>query len=296
MSPATAVARLAATLVAALLAAGSAFCAAPDAVSVPSLDRADGQPLALPAHWFAADRAGRRPAMVLLHGCSGIRDRQGAIAQRYTALADSLTRAGVHVLLPDSLTPRGERELCTQRIGSRRVTQIQRRRDALGALQWLAARSDVDASRLGLLGWSNGGSTVLSATNRRHAEVAAALVPATLAVAFYPGCETERARGYDSAAALLLLVGEADDWTPAAPCQALAATAAGVPPQIEVYPGAFHGFDGPGTVRLWREVPNGTRPGQGVHLGGDPVAREAAAVRLTRFLQEQWGVEVGIAR
>jgi len=35
---------------------------------------------------------------------------------------------------------------------------------------------DVDAARLGLLGWSNGGSTVLAATNETHPEVASILV------------------------------------------------------------------------------------------------------------------------
>lgn len=95
---------------------------------------------------------------------------------------------GVHVLVTDSLTPRGEREICTQKTGQRRITQLHRRRDALGALQWLAVQPGVDASRLGLLGWSNGGSTVLAATNLQHREVAVAAVRPSLTVAFYPGC------------------------------------------------------------------------------------------------------------
>jgi dienelactone hydrolase len=261
-------------------------------VDVTSLDRRDGTPLALPGHWFAAARPGRSPAFVLLHGCGGFRDRRGAIAARYTDLAARLNAAGVHALLLDSLTPRGESELCTQRIGQRQVTQTQRRRDALGALQWLAARGDVDAQRLGLLGWSNGGSTVLAATNRRHREVADAPVQAQLAVAFYPGCQADLERGYETRAALLLLVGEADDWTPAAPCRALAQAAQGLRPQIEVFAGAYHGFDGTAQVRLRRDVPNGVNPGHGVHVGGDPAARAAAGQRLAGFLPEQWGVRL----
>ena len=271
-------------------AAATPAWADPQALQVPSLDRVDGQALSLPGHWFAARQAGRRPAVVLLHGCGGFRDRQGQIGARYTAMAEALNQAGVHALLLDSLTPRAERELCTQVTGSRRVTQVNRRRDALGALQWLAARSDVDATRLGLLGWSNGGSTVLAATNRRHREVQRAPVLAHLAVAFYPGCEADRSRGYEGSAPLLMLLGEADDWTPAAPCQALAASANGVRPQVETYPDAHHGFDGTGDVRRRRDVPNGAHPGQGVHVGGNPAAREAATLRLWRFLREQWGV------
>ena len=86
-----------------------------------------------------------------------------------------------------------------------------------------------------------------------------------------------------------MLLGEADDWTPAAPCKALA-TAAGPRVQWEAYAGAFHGFDGTGAVRLRRDVPNGTHPGQGVHVGGDPTARAASAARLEQFIRDTWSL------
>ena len=73
---------------------------------------------------------------------------------------------------------------------------------------WLAERSDVDATRLGLLGWSNGGSTVLAATNEHHKEAAAAEVKPAFAIAFYPGCEAELRRGYETHTQLLMMVGE----------------------------------------------------------------------------------------
>ncbi|MEN9630857.1 MAG: hypothetical protein RJA10_4085 [Pseudomonadota bacterium] len=275
---------------AALMLTALPCAASPEAVTVPSFDRHDGQPLPLPGHWFGASPPGRQPAMVLLHGCGGFRDRQGRLAARYTEMAARLNAMGVHALVLDSLSPRGERELCTQRAGTRKLTQANRRRDALGALQWLAARPDVDAARLGLLGWSNGGSTVLAATNRHHREVAAAPVAAALAVAFYPGCQADLERGYDTRAPLLMLLGQADDWTPAAPCLALAQAATGPAPQVEVYAGAYHGFDGTGELRLRRDVPNGVQPGQGVHVGGQAAARDASAERLTRFLHDQWGL------
>ena len=269
-------------------------------VDVPSLDRHGGAPLLLPGYWFTsgwvagsarpalgADSA--RPALVLLHGCSGVFGRSLQLAERYTELASRLAELGVQALVLDSLTPRGERELCTQRTGTRRVTQLQRRRDALGALQWLAAQPGVDSTRLGLLGWSNGGSTVLAATNGTHAEVARAAVKPSLAVAFYPGCVAERDRGYQPVAPLLMLLGEADDWTPAGPCKELAAAARGhTPPQWQSYEGAHHGFDGTAAVRFRADVPNGA-PGQGgVHVGGQALARGLAAQRLHDFLRAQW--------
>jgi len=259
-------------------------------VSVPSLDRGAGAvALRMPGFWSPATATGPAPAIVLLHGCGGVYDRQGHPAARYREMAARLNRLGIHALVADSLTPRGERELCTQRIGSRQVTMQQRRRDVLGALQWLAAQPGVDPARIGVLGWSNGGSSVLAATNLRHPEVARASVRPALAVAYYPGCATESERGYEAVAPLLLLVGAADDWTPAAPCEALARSATGRAVEIEVYAGAYHGFDGTAPLRHRADVPGGVRPGEGVHVGADPAARAASAQRLERFLRERWG-------
>jgi dienelactone hydrolase len=264
-----------------------ATAAEPQAVEVASLDRHGDAPLMLRGFWFARGGEPRRaPALVLLHGCGGPYDRRGRLSQRLQDYAALLNREGWHVLVVDSLSARGETELCTQRIGDRAVTMTQRRRDALGALQWLAARPEVDGARLGLIGWSNGGSTVLAALQRGHREVEAAAVRPAFGVAFYPGCVDPLQRGWQPIAPLLMLLGADDDWTPAAPCEALAVRV-GTAVQHETYAGAYHGFDGDGPVRLRREVPNGVYPGQGVHVGGDPAARDASRERLLRWLRER---------
>ncbi len=261
---------------------------AQEQVEFDSLDVAGGKPVRLLGHWLPAPNpTARAPALVLLHGCSGPYERSGRLDQRMRSYAALLNAQGAHALVLDSLTPRGEKELCTQKLGTREVTQANRRLDALAALAWLARRTGVDPQRLGLLGWSNGGSTVLAAINNRHPAVAAASAKAAFAVAFYPGCEAELKRGFQSSTPLLMLVGEADDWTPAAPCHELASTVAGPGrPAIEGYAGAYHGFDSNAPVRLRKDVPNGVKPGQGVHVGGDPAAREASRQRLLQFLAQ----------
>ncbi len=208
------------------------------------------------------------------------------------AYAKLLNDLGVHVLVTDSLSPRGESELCTQRLGTRSVTQRERRRDALGALQWLAAHGKVDAARLGMLGWSNGGSAVLAANDLNHAEVKANPSPAHLAIAFYPGCVSWETTGYVALAPLTMMLGGADDWTPPKPCEALASlankAAAGAPIKAITFEGAYHGFDGTAAVRLRKDVPNGERPGQGVHVGGNVQARKASQLVLERVVLERW--------
>lgn len=258
---------------------------APERILIPSQDEPGGQPVMLQGWWYRAATADpAAPAVLMLHGCGGMLDRTGRPSVRSRDYAALLNEKGWHALALDSLSPRGEKELCTQRVGTRKVTQRERRRDALAALQWLGAQPGVDAGRLALLGWSNGGSAVLSTSNQNHPDVARAPVRPRLSVAFYPGCGAEVRRGYRPVADTLMLVGLADDWTPAAPCQSLARNGS---PFVRVlaYEGAYHGFDSTQPVRHRADVPNGVNPGQGVHVGGQAAARKASRQALVEALQ-----------
>ena len=272
-------------LVAVVSALLATLAAAEERVSFPSFDGAGNAPVVLSGYFFAAPTS-PAPAIAMFHGCGGAYDKSGALSRRMREYAALFNGLGLHVLVVDSLTARYEKELCTQRTGTRRVTQANRRLDALGAIAYLADRADVDAKRIGMIGWSNGGSTVLSASNLHHRDVAAAVVKPAFAIAFYPGCESDLKRGYSPVAPLLMLVGQLDDWTPAAPCVALAKSVSEMRPEIAVYPGAWHGFDSDAPVRLRKDVPNGVNPGQGVHVGGNPAAWRASRDRVVRFLAE----------
>jgi dienelactone hydrolase len=231
-------------------------------------------------------------AVIALHGCGGLfatrGARKGLLNARHQAMADLLVSQGYSVVFPDSLTPRGESELCTQKIGSRKIDQTQRRADALGALVWVAAQSWAQPQHVALLGWSHGGSAVLSATDSTRADVRGANVSGVsvrpaVAVAFYPGCSAALKSRYQPTAPLVMMLGEKDDWTPPGPCIELGKA---VSAEVNVYADSYHDFDNPvGQVQLRADVPNGVNPGKGVHAGPNPVAREKAYARLLDVLR-----------
>jgi dienelactone hydrolase len=188
------------------------------------------------------------------------------------------------VLLTDSFTPRGARQICSVKHGDRSITVETRRQDAIAAVRWLQTRSEVDPQRIVLLGWSHGAMTLLTAINAARAPHAA---PLAGAIAFYPGCRATLQQPFRLDTPLLLLLGEKDDWTPPGRCIALAERVSQAQPQadltLRVYPDAYHGFDSARPVRLRADVPNGVNPA-GVHVGGHPEARAAALAEFDRFV------------
>ncbi|MDT8992055.1 dienelactone hydrolase family protein [Curvibacter sp. APW13] len=244
-------------------------------------------PAPLQAYWFAPQGSGARAAVVMLHGCGGAYAKDGSLNARHQMWGELLAAQGIGALMLDSFSSRGVRELCTQKYAERSLKEADRVGDAYAALAWLRQQPGADGARIAVLGWSHGAGVTLDTITHPPAELAQGFAAA---VAFYPGCtarakKAERFRPY---APVLLLIGEADDWTPAAPCVALtqAAQRNGAAMDIVTYPGAYHDFDNPDItqVRLRKDVPNGVNPGQGVHTGPDAGAREAAKVRVSAFL------------
>lgn len=234
--------------------------------------------------WQPAPADGRRPVVVALHGCGGLYTVRGRLDVRYLEYAERWNAAGWHVLLPDSFSARGQQSICREPGPRRSITVAMRRSDVNAALEWLAQRPDVDPQRIALVGWSNGGSTVLRTIDRP----AWSLAPAA-AVAFYPGCAASLGRhDWSAAVPLLMLVGERDDWTPPQPCTDLARRTTerrrGAAIEFISYPGSYHGFDSSGPVRWLAGIPNGV-DGTGVHAGGNADARADALQRTDRFLR-----------
>lgn len=231
--------------------------------------------LRLQAELFLPEGPPRGPAILALHGCSGFRRRDGQITALYQAWAAEFTSRGQAVLLPDSFASRGQGEQCTVRDSQIRPGR-ERRQDAIAAANWLAAQPFAAPGGVVAMGWSHGGSTVLWTAAFPEA------APIRAYIAMYPGCFLpNRSAGWRSAAPMLLLIGEADDWTPARPCQELAGRNEAMV-SFHSYPGAHHGFDAPGTALTERSGLN-TPSGRATY-GTDHTARRDALRRVTEFV------------
>ncbi len=226
------------------------------------------------------------PAVVALHGCGGLWRENGRLSVRHSDWGERLAEAGFIVLMPDSY---GSRRLGSQ-CGVKELTvraSRERVADALASKRWLQARSDVRRDAIALAGWSGGGSTILTAirTDRRPAD---ALPDFVRAVAFYPACRTHsESESYRTRLPLLILMGDADDWTPPAPCDYLARTARSRGENVELvlYPGALHDFDHPRLDVKERSDVAYSATGTGrAMVGTNPAAREDAIKRVKAFL------------
>ena len=258
-----------AVLAALLMLLGGTATAAPVTLPGPGglVLRAD---LALPAGPVVA------PAIVALHGCGG------PYPARDDTWVRALVAAGHIVLRPDSFGSRGLGPQCRERDRIATSGGL-RRQDAIAAMRWLAAQPGTPPGGIALLGWSDGGSTVLAA-GRVAPDLPAGLLRRVMA--FYPGCRAASVSStWQPAAPFLILHGAADDWTPVAPCLALAAKHPEMV-MIHTYPGAYHDFDSPVKLHVLHRIPSSQNADHSVHLGGNPAARADAFTRVVGFLEK----------
>ena len=172
-----------------------------------SHDAAGGTATPIWGHFDKPDGSGPFPAVVLMHGCSGLHQTTA----RWAAI---LNDAGYATLILDSFGPRSVFFRLRGRIKQGITSQT--RAGCLwsfGVLAQPAGHSAVQncTGRLVHGGIAALGAVAASGISTRFENKFAA------AVVFYPYCLADRSYQLP----VLLLIGEADDWTPAAPCIAL---------------------------------------------------------------------------
>jgi len=235
----------------------------PEPITFPS---ADGK-TPLKGYLFKpATAAGPVPAVVMMHGragaysilANGLFDAS-TLSQRHRMWGRLWAEQGYLALLVDAFGPRGYPRGFPQGSYESRPGELSevtiRPLDAYGALAYLRSRPDVAADRVGLLGWSNGGSAAI-ATMSIGAPGIKAPTPASgfrAALAFYPACGLKGAfdSGYRPYAPVRIFMGTADDEVSPQGCRALVEKSRALSADVELrfYDGATHGFDDPGRSR-----------------------------------------------
>lgn len=244
----------------------------------------DGQ---LDAVLYRPAGPGPFPAVVTLHGCNGLWRADGQLSLRHSDWAEQLVQAGMLVLMPDSYGSRKLGSQCGVKDASVRPSR-ERVADAGAARRWLQSRTDVRKDMIALMGWSGGGSAILAAA-RKDRSPADGAPDFTRAVAFYPSCRLQsESASFAARLPVMILMGDADDWTPPAPCDFLtkAAQRRGEPVELVLYPGALHDFDHPRLEVKERSDIAYSATGTGkATVGTNPAAREDAIRRVKAFLR-----------
>ena len=190
---------------------------------------ANGEPLKLTGILTKPRGAGPFPAVVDLHGCSGI------WPDRDLLWVTKLAGWGYVVLQVESYIARGRSNVCDRPWD---MSGPLIARDAHAAKSHLAGLAFVDGDRIAVMGFSNGGWATLAAVDDFGGLGGD---PFRAAVALYPWC-LDRLVSLD--APLLILIGEADDWTPASRCETmLSGEESAHEVTLIVYPGTTHAFD-----------------------------------------------------
>ena len=201
-----------------------------------------------------AGRHGNRklPAVLILHGSAGI-DARGDFYET------ALNKAGIATLQIDMWQARGY-----SAPGQRPAAIYLTYPDAFSALAFLSQQPNIDAARIGVLGFSWGGLVSMGAAERLYAGTYGKGLTFKAHVAHYPVCYawndaalfaklgvTPAQFGVQwidlTGAPVLIEVGTEDDYdNGSGPCNALAAsvnpTNGGVV-SVNAYPGATHGWD-----------------------------------------------------
>jgi dienelactone hydrolase len=260
---------------------------------------ADG--ITLEAYLYRPEGNGPFPAVVALHGCDGLTRKRPNEPRRLTLRhqdwGERLAARGFIVLFPDSFRSRSETiiSLCEQKEIERPIHPWKERvDDAKASFAYLASRPDVAKGSISLLGWSNGAISALYSITPENAPAN----PPDFArvVAFYPGCKAlldgAHVPGgtWHTRVPLLVLIGEADDWTCARHCKQLidGAKDSGDRVSIVAYPCAYHSFDHPSLAVEVKDELGNTCSGTGkAHVGTNPDARADAIARVPAFLAGQ---------
>jgi dienelactone hydrolase len=208
------------------------------------LSGADGIPTMLAGQLrLPTEGKDRLPTMLIIHGSSGVGGTDGISDHA----AKQLNKLGIATFVMDSFSPRGLTSTVTDQSLLGRLQMIY---DAYRALELLAKHPRIDPERIGVIGTSRGAEASIFAAMDRFREMHGP--EHGLRFAAYVGFSTPCGREYLDRTSvadrpILLLHGEADDWTPVDACEAYIEELqqAGADARLISYPHTGHAFEAP---------------------------------------------------
>jgi dienelactone hydrolase len=215
----------------------------------PLLPAGDGGPVTTGRGILELPRDGLPPfpLLVVLPGSGG---DWASHRSRYAALLSSWGIASFYV---DYYSPRGATGPMPYDLKVTLVSEFDLVADAYGALRRLRRHPDIDASRVGLLGFSYGGTAARLALDRRFKDkLAPAAVPFALHVDFYGPCNISPGVKVTTGAPLLSLHGGEDPLTDPVHCARRHRELVDAGSEVERHtlPGAGHAWDAPVPARF----------------------------------------------
>jgi dienelactone hydrolase len=205
--------------------------------------------------------SGKAPAIVLMHSRDGVYSSRADGDYKASTLTPRMkwwgqywAGRGYYVLVVDSYGARGFPQGVADVPVKERPASIDdvdvRPLDAFGALQYLRKVPGVDGDRIGLMGFSNGGTATLAAmADDKPGDMRK--IGFRAGVALYPFCSLKKRfdkSGYKPYAPVRVFMGADDKGSSPEACQALVDRSAKKNGDIALtlYAGAAHGFDEPG--------------------------------------------------
>jgi dienelactone hydrolase len=250
-----------------------------------------GTPTTITGYLYKPAGSGPFAAVIGMHGCGGLVDVALPVGgPGINALngqwGEILSSRGYMVLWIDSFRSRGQGSMCGLPASAAPVLPDREMpRDAFGAMNYLRSRSDVRPNSIAILGQSYGAGAIMSTI---AADGAAPGKDFRAAIAFYPGCQGQYAH-WRPRQPTLLLMGESDNWTLAAPCKELVAQIkkeGGPGIDAYFYPNTYHIFDHP-NLPITALTNIKLRDGHSPSVGSNLESHADAIERVTQFLAKQ---------
>ena len=243
----------------------------------------DGPPITLTGTLRFPAGAGPFPAIVLAHGCAGIRNSEQGWQSK-------LREYGYATFVVDSFGKRGIQEVCSN---AYLLGPVQRVPDVYGALKILSTHPKIQPNRIALMGFSHGGTVTMFSSLDWARNKYAGLAGGTFRgfLPFYPFCQYEFPELYRVYAPVRLHMGDRDDWFTAKAC-------------VDWVNRLNNGMSSPAfnqqaanltacTARwasiLGPELPTTSKPDcikRGATVGGDNAARDLARANVQRELAQ----------